>query len=307
MNYKLLTWASLAILIPTVTYGQNTGYIPLVGIPGITDNGISFEGYVNALYALSISVAALLAVIKIIIAGMKWMLSDIVTSKGEAIEEIKGAVFGLIVVISAVLILTVINPQLTRTQIFLEPVAEPTKAGTGSPTNAIPTTGTGYRALDLRTASPETIDAFSRECGAATGSIYRVEGACTAVCYAPLPSGLVTTINNQLFTGLPNLADIRERFHTVHYPRLIEHASAKAAIKSALDADEVLVAVTVTSQNDWLDTTNRRYMQVTCSDLQRSSGRAVTLREGTTANGSGYLACVYLPQDQGGSSGYVAP
>ena len=71
-----------------------------------------FESFINLIYGLAISFAALLAVVKIVIAGVKWMLSDVVTDKGDAKKDIQGALLGLIVIISAVLIITVINPTI---------------------------------------------------------------------------------------------------------------------------------------------------------------------------------------------------
>lgn len=107
------------LLLPVVTLAQ---FRPLVGIPGISDPTMNLNSYINVLYALSISIAALLAVIKIIIAGVKYMLSDLISSKQEAKSDIQGALIGLLIVISAVLILNVINPQLTQSTLFLSPV-----------------------------------------------------------------------------------------------------------------------------------------------------------------------------------------
>jgi hypothetical protein len=95
---------------------------PLVGIPGITStDGLTFSEYVNALYILSISLAALIAVVKIIFAGVKYMFTDIVTQKGEALQDIRGTLFGLLIVISASLILSTINPALGDLSTFDDP------------------------------------------------------------------------------------------------------------------------------------------------------------------------------------------
>lgn len=120
-NYYILLF--IILLLPVLAFAQEPPKY-LVGIPGIDNPNLELSDYINALYALSISVAALLAVIKIIIAGVKWMLSDIVTSKQEAKSDIWGATLGLLLVISAVLILGVINPQLTTTSLFVSPVAD---------------------------------------------------------------------------------------------------------------------------------------------------------------------------------------
>ena len=116
------------LLFPTLVLALD--YTPIVGIPGVdtTSTGVIVGGMdtlINALYALSIGIAALLAVIKIIIGGVKWMLTDIVTQKSEAKKDITGALLGLLVVLGAVLILNVINPELSKVSLNLRPVEIP--------------------------------------------------------------------------------------------------------------------------------------------------------------------------------------
>ncbi|MEN9922028.1 MAG: hypothetical protein RL097_304 [Candidatus Parcubacteria bacterium] len=107
------------LLLPFIAFGQGV-YSPLVGVPGI-DADANFNDYINGLYVFSISIAALLAVIKIIIAGVKWMMTDVVTSKGEAKKDIQGALLGLLIIVGAVLFLTVINPDLVKVNLVLPP------------------------------------------------------------------------------------------------------------------------------------------------------------------------------------------
>lgn len=124
------------IVTPTITVpaGPPTVYgpfTPLVGIPGLDGNVDDFGAYINALYVLSISLAALLAVIKIIIAGVKWMLTDVVTTKQDAKNDIQGALVGLLIVISAVLVLQFINPALVKTDLLLQDAGGPGGGGGG--------------------------------------------------------------------------------------------------------------------------------------------------------------------------------
>lgn len=101
------------------TFAQDVPvYTPIVQIPNIDPNVQDTQQYIRALYMLSISAAALLAVIKIIFGGVKWMLSDVVTDKSAAVKDIRGALFGLLIVIGAVLILGTINPALLNLNIF---------------------------------------------------------------------------------------------------------------------------------------------------------------------------------------------
>ena len=130
MRYFIL---SFLLVAPLISFAQ---YTPLVGIPGVS--GGNFDSYINAMYGLAISIAALLAVIKIIIAGVKWMMTDVVTSKSEAKKDIQGALLGLLVVLAAVLILTVINPQISNSTLsFTNPgLTGPSSTNTNTTTNA---------------------------------------------------------------------------------------------------------------------------------------------------------------------------
>ncbi len=83
------------------------------------EGGYTTQDFIRILYALSISAAALLAVVKIIFGGVKYMLSDIVTDKAGAKKDIQGALLGLLIVLGAFLILNTINPQLTSLSLIV--------------------------------------------------------------------------------------------------------------------------------------------------------------------------------------------
>tara|TARA_B100001989_G_C24484753_1_gene436334 strand:+ start:42 stop:878 length:837 start_codon:yes stop_codon:yes gene_type:complete len=119
---KLLTILT-TLLLPFIASAQN--YETLVQLPGLETGSGDFENFINSLYILSITIAALLAVIKIIIGGVKYMMTDIVTTKGEAKKDIQGALIGLLIVLSAVLILTIINPQLVNVNFDPDPITAP--------------------------------------------------------------------------------------------------------------------------------------------------------------------------------------
>lgn len=128
MKSNLLVFTCFIILaIPSLSHAGD--FLPLVGIPGVTNAGNEgFGDYINALYRLSISIAALLAVIKIVAAGAKYMLSDIVTSKEAAKDDIRGALIGLLIIIGAVVILTTVNSDITENNFVVAPLqgADPT-------------------------------------------------------------------------------------------------------------------------------------------------------------------------------------
>lgn len=92
-----------------------TSYQPMINWPGVTQQGQAgtFASYATAIYSIAIVIAALLAVVRLVIAGVKYMTTDIVSSKGEARNDIIGSLLGLLIIISAVVILQTINPNLT--------------------------------------------------------------------------------------------------------------------------------------------------------------------------------------------------
>ena len=186
------------LLLPVVSLAQ---FEPLVGIPGLDDPTTDINSYINILYALSISVAALLAVIKIIVAGVKYMLSDVVTSKSEAKSDIQGALIGLLVVISAVLILNVINPQLTQTTLFIPQASQVpfnNSAGSGSSGTAPAPAPTLQVLASGTTTSPCTSIAacsvHTRMCNTSGGRVSGGARTGSVVCYVPpQPAAAPTT------------------------------------------------------------------------------------------------------------------
>ncbi len=87
-------------------------------IPFIGGSITSTEIYVNAVYRLLIGAAALLAVIKLMMAGFKYMLTDVVTSKADAKKDIKASLIGLLIILSATTLLGTINPEITKLDIL---------------------------------------------------------------------------------------------------------------------------------------------------------------------------------------------
>lgn len=135
------------LLLPTIVLGQaGVTYKPLIQGGGLETD--SLGALINSLYLLSISLAALLATIKLIIAGAKYMLSDVVTTQSDAKNEIQASLLGLLLVISAVLILTIINPAIVSNQFAITRVAT---------TDPIPEATAPRAAGDLRGADGKAV------------------------------------------------------------------------------------------------------------------------------------------------------
>lgn len=112
-NILLGTLVCIALLAP-LAFAQAQGFVPLAGIPGFTQGALpkTLADYVNVLFRVAIGVGALIAVIKITIAGIKYMGNDSFFTKEEAKKDIRGALFGLIIILSTVVVLSLINTQL---------------------------------------------------------------------------------------------------------------------------------------------------------------------------------------------------
>ena len=127
---KKLILLSLAAFVPVVALAQS-GFVPLAPIPGLTDQSalsvVNSEGlatFFNNLYKYLIGIAAAIAVVQIIWAGLdiaffhKDAVSAITDDKG----KIYNAIYGLILVLSPVLVFSIINPNILNLSLNLPPL-----------------------------------------------------------------------------------------------------------------------------------------------------------------------------------------
>ncbi len=160
----ILTLSKIALVVvvatPLTTLAQE--FVPLVGIPFVDTNSVDSLGdYANAFYIAAISLGAVIAVLKIIFAGVKYMLSDVITDKSAAKADIKGALLGLILIIGAVLLLNTISPNITSLQAFNLTALQITRPPAPDPT--ITTSPAGVLTIDgAATAAQER--AFAEQC-----------------------------------------------------------------------------------------------------------------------------------------------
>jgi hypothetical protein len=149
MMSKLFILSAVLVLgIAPHAFAQ--GFVPLAPIPGLTESGVansgSFALFFNNLYKYLIGFAALLAVIEIIWGGLLISTQDSISKKGEGKEKIEMAIFGLILVLSPVLVFSIINPSilnlslnLTKLDLYVPPYT-PSITG-GVPFNQLPICG----------------------------------------------------------------------------------------------------------------------------------------------------------------------
>jgi len=143
-------------LVPVTLFAQES-FAPLTSIPGLVDAGNSpnISVFLNQLYKICIGAAAIIAVLQIIRAGILFMTNKGSISENEQARSLlQGAVFGLILVLSPVVVFNIINPKILDLNFSaerLETQAQPSSGTTGGddengPTSAVCTDRTTYDA-----------------------------------------------------------------------------------------------------------------------------------------------------------------
>ena len=123
MIQKTLFWILGTYLLYAFPITLRAGqFVPLS--PSLPQQGSSdwlaggMEGFLNLLFAISVAVAAVLAVIMLDIGGFKYMTSESVFKISGAKEQITQAIVGLLIVLASITILYTINPKLVEINIF---------------------------------------------------------------------------------------------------------------------------------------------------------------------------------------------
>lgn len=123
----------LFFVTPFVALAQQTERVNLL-VPDLPIIGATTDlpGLLIGIFRLSLGLAVTAAIIIIVWNGIRYMTTDVVNSKGDAISWIKDALWGLALAFATVLILNTINPQLTQFD-FLKTLQEVGgQAGQGS-------------------------------------------------------------------------------------------------------------------------------------------------------------------------------
>ena len=94
-------------------------YVMLQPLPNTTTAGseaVDINKYLPGIFQLAIGLSGALAVIMIIMGGLKYMTSDAISSKKAGADQIRNAVYGLLLALGAYMILYTINPRLVSQQ-----------------------------------------------------------------------------------------------------------------------------------------------------------------------------------------------
>ena len=102
---------------PSLNKDTDTTYTWLEQLPGFdttfdSTKKCAFVDYLNIIIKLLIGIGAVLAMVMIVMGGMEYMTSELISSKESGKDKIKNAMLGLVLALSAYLILNTLNPNL---------------------------------------------------------------------------------------------------------------------------------------------------------------------------------------------------
>jgi type IV secretory pathway VirB2 component (pilin) len=141
---RKVMFLTLIFLLAHVPHVFAEGFVPLAGIPGLTQGATAdtagLANFFNNLYKYLIGLAATLAVIEIIWGGLEISTKDSVSKQSDGRERIQQALFGLVLVLSPVLVFSIINPSILNLSLNLDKLDT---AGKTSGPNVATSTGKG--------------------------------------------------------------------------------------------------------------------------------------------------------------------
>jgi len=119
--------------------------------------------YLNIMIKIFIGICAVLSVVMIVIGGLEYMTSELISSKEAGKEKIRDALLGLLIALGAYALLFTINPNLLNSDINIPattaPATTPAVAPTGSATPAIETLPAGVCSLVTYDANGRVVSA----------------------------------------------------------------------------------------------------------------------------------------------------
>jgi len=143
-----------------VEAAQIDTFIPLERVPGIEYDPNNLSGYFNDVFRVGVGVAAFLAVIMLMLGGFQYLTSDIPGQKSDGKERMSGAILGLLLILLSVVLLNVINPDITGLKLFIPNIKTPPADPAPAPAEPPPT-----GAAPAPAEPPPTDEAFGNDVG----------------------------------------------------------------------------------------------------------------------------------------------
>lgn len=252
MKYGIL--AFLLLSLPFVAFAQtgDTGFVSLTGIAGLRDStdAPNLAAFLNQVYKICIGLAAALAVLQIMRAGIMYMGGDSVTEKKEAKNLIAVSIGGLILVLSPVIVFSIINPDILDLKITgIEKLDVPL-----TPTESVPltpTTGDEQMACKLTYAETKS---STQACSTLGAGWENVTASCcvafsgTSYCCGRLPQ---LPDNSHIGSGKASykIAVLSSDFTKLGSPSCVEYVTGSHTDSTACSSDALAAETRIKSSN----------------------------------------------------------
>jgi hypothetical protein len=134
--FRLFALTLLVLVFTSVIYPSDAmaanEYTPLAPLPETSraDGTVDINTYIPNVVKLLIGIAGALAILRIIFGGLKYMTSEAFGEKTDAKDTINNAIIGLLLALSAYIILYTVNPKLVDFDVTLKNVGTTTPMGT---------------------------------------------------------------------------------------------------------------------------------------------------------------------------------
>ncbi len=150
MKYLLFVFVvmfSAAFVLPDTTHAATedagSGFVPLAPISGLTEGIVADEtglaNFLQNLYRYLIGVAVIVAIIQIIRGGLE-ISTESITKHDEGKKHIRQALFGLLLVLSPVIVFSIINPSILNLSIPLQNIKLSSGGGSNPQNQPTPST-----------------------------------------------------------------------------------------------------------------------------------------------------------------------
>jgi hypothetical protein len=117
---KRILLYTAVLFLPLLAHAQSGDFFPLLpSLPGIStlQSQDSLAPFLSQIYKICIGLAAVLAVLQMMAAGVMYMGGDSITEKKEARNRIGTALAGLLLVLSPAIVFGIINPKILNLEI----------------------------------------------------------------------------------------------------------------------------------------------------------------------------------------------
>lgn len=156
---------------PGCVQDKNGNYTLQTFDPTAGQSNTKIGEYLNIMIRIFIGLCAVMSVIMIVIGGIEYMTSELISNKESGRERISNAVFGLLLALGAYALLNTINPDLLKTDLTsleIQKVVVTDQANFAKTEQTTASVGTGYK---LNGAPDLGVADFVKNYGASLSSI----------------------------------------------------------------------------------------------------------------------------------------